>query len=186
MQIVIKGDLESNREGSFAGLGGVPSEPNGVSFGARMLRSLKASAPGRSLERAVEELNEGLLQVLSGATPFVPRMKVRDERLAFVISALLTGVNEDTVQIAFEGKALKITGARTEQRETRRRKLLRVVTTSRTFERLIPIDGTTFDRTRAVATLRGDILRVYLPKTPASHAAASTMEPVVAVESAAE
>jgi len=181
MQVVIKNDRETNGQGGGLGCAqGVLGEP-------RLLLALKASPFGRNVQRSLEELREAALQLMSGVAPFVPTMKVRSERGAFVISALLPGVDEETVQIAFEGATLKVNGARTEQRETKRRKWHRVVKTSRTFERTIQIDGE-FDRARAVATLRGEILRIYLPRDSGSGAPAPDMarEPDVAAESAAQ
>ena len=186
MQVVIKNDRETNGKGGVTEGGGLGCA-QGVLSQPRLLLALKASAFGRNVQRSLEELREAGLQLMSGVRPFVPTMKVRSERAAFVISALLPGVDEETVQVAFEGAVVKVNGARTEQRETTRRKWHRVVKTSRTFERIIQIDGE-YDRARAVATIRGDILCIYLPKGAASEAPPPSVaiEPDVAAESAAQ
>jgi len=134
------------------------------------LRLVQSSNLARSLESSVEELREKLLQLMTGAKPFVPHFRVREKSGALLVSAELPELDERSVEVRFEGKLLKISGARTKHREVLRRRFQRTEKTLRSFERTIPIHGT-FDPESAVATLNGDVLRINVPALSTARAA---------------
>jgi HSP20 family molecular chaperone IbpA len=127
-----------------------------------VLRMIQTSSVAHLLETSVEELRETLLQILSGVRPLVPRVRVREAKGALSVSTRLEGVDSESLEVAFEGKVIRMSGAWTHRQESLRRNFRRVESTFRTFERTIPI-GDTFDRDKAVATFSRDVLRINVP-----------------------
>lgn len=170
MQLTIKNATNGN--GASRANGSPPAPVDGTVRRSVVLRALKVS---------VRDVREAVLQILSGAPPYIPRIQVNETQDAIDVTAMISGVDEDSMEVRFEGKFLWIQGTTTSVEERTRRKYHRLVKVSRTFERAIPMHCEV-DRDKAVATLRKDILRVHVPKTEASHGALKAVP--IAAESA--
>jgi HSP20 family molecular chaperone IbpA len=132
----------------------------------------------RALVDSVQELREAVLQVLSGALPYLPRVQVHEGKNAVLITTHLADIDEESVHVVFDGPLLRISGVRTSRREILRRKYRRVEKIHRTFDRAIPIYWSV-DRQKAVATLRKNVLRISMPKTAASRASMTPVRVVI-------
>jgi HSP20 family molecular chaperone IbpA len=164
MRLTIK-HHRSNGAGGSNGAGRQHADTNGAGETPRLdgvLRMLQTSRVAHSLETAIDELRETLLQLLSGVRPLVPRVRVREAKGALVITTRLEGIDSESLEVAFEGKVIRINGAWTRRRESLHRKYRRVESTFRTFERTIPIRDS-FDRDKAVATFSREVLRINVP-----------------------
>jgi HSP20 family protein len=151
----------SNGNGSN-GNGAIAGDADGEKSG-KAERRLLPSELLRTLEASAGELGEAVLQILSGAKPYLPRIQVREIKDAILVSAALPGVDERSLEVAFEGRLLRIHGVKTEQRERTRRKYRRVQKIYRTFARAIPIHCDV-EGDNAVATLRNGVLSIHAPK----------------------
>jgi HSP20 family molecular chaperone IbpA len=145
------------------------------------LRLLQSSDFARSLDASVEELTEAFLQILSGARPFVPRVQVRENIDSLVVNAALPGIDDESLEVAFQGKVLRINGVMTRRHEEVRRKYRREQKVYRMFARVIPLFGE-FDRDRAVAVFSRETLRVFVPKTMGARATVTSIAPGIAAE----
>jgi HSP20 family protein len=90
-------------------------------------------------------------------------VQVRETKDAIVVSAALPGIDDGSLEVAFEGPLLRISGTRTEHHERTRRRYRRTQRVYRTFEREIPLPRG-IDRAGTIATLRKEVLRISIPK----------------------
>ncbi len=120
----------------------------------------------RTLDATARALSESLLQLLNGVAPYVPIFRIRETNDSIIVSGHLPRVQEDSIQIVFDGRMLRIHGTRTRQEERIRRKYRRVETVSRTFEHAIPLYCDA-ESEKMVATLRDDLLRIHVRKKAA-------------------
>jgi HSP20 family protein len=117
----------------------------------------------RSIDGTAADMREALLQLLSGATPYVPRIRVRETSEAIVVTGRVPHVDEDSVEVTLDGRTLRVRGEKSSQRERTRRAYRSVWKVHRTFERTIPLDCD-IDLKNVVATLRDGLLRIHVPR----------------------
>lgn len=121
----------------------------------------------RAARTSLGELGEGALQLLNGTLPYVPRIQVQDSQVEIVVSAFLPGIDHGSLEVLLEASSLVIRGTSVKELETQRRNYRRVTKLSRTFDRAITLPGE-IERSKILATMRGDILTVRLPKVDAT------------------
>jgi HSP20 family protein len=121
----------------------------------------------RAVQTSLGELGEGALQLMNGTLPYVPRIQVYESQEEVVVCASLPGIDQGTLEVLLEQSSLVIRGTSIRELETQRRNYRRVTKLCRTFDRAITIHGE-IERSRILATMRGDILTVRLPKADAA------------------
>jgi HSP20 family molecular chaperone IbpA len=130
-------------------------------FVERRHRALRESLE-RFAARALVPLESLLMTARSRLLPYYPRVVVArsDDQLEVVVE--VPGVDAGELEVAVDGSALTVRGARNEHREKRSKDYHRMERYRTTFKRTVPI-STPIEPERVAATLKNGILQVRLP-----------------------
>lgn len=95
---------------------------------------------------------------------FVPELNVYETDTAFEVSAALSGMNKDDIEISFNSGVLNISGERKMNKEENGRRYHRIESRFGKFSRSLPLPGDLVDQDKITANYENGVLNVTIPK----------------------
>jgi HSP20 family protein len=98
---------------------------------------------------------------------WAPQVDISEDEKEYLVKADLPETKKEDVKVTFENDVLSISGERKSEKEEKKKKFHRIERSYGTFLRTftLPEDA---DSTRIAAEFKDGVLKVHLPKSPAS------------------
>ena len=137
-----------------------------------MLAERFARSPFQSLQREMDRLFEDFFGTFDTPWPslasddrlITPRLDVKEDDKAFVVSAELPGVDQKDIEVSMSGGGLVIKGEKKAETKEEKANYLRVERSYGSFMRTLPLPAEV-DQNKIEAAFSNGVLTVTLPKS---------------------